>query len=86
VKLYSDPNSSFEIPMSFQNSSFKNPVAEAAAAAAICKALHGCELLLLSAYPARAVLVVEPVSVLIVPANSPTDTRAVVTRGNTAGN
>jgi len=63
------------------SSSFKNPVTETAAAAATCKALHGCELLPLSAYPAQAVLVVEPVSVLLVPANAPTDTRTVVHKG-----
>jgi len=64
------------------SSSFKNPVTETAAAAATCKALHGCELLPLSAYQAQAVVVVEPVSVLLVPANSPRDTRAVVPKGD----
>ena len=67
--------------MSHKGSSFKNPVKETAAAAATCKALHGCELRPLSAYPARAVLVVEPVSVLVVPANAPTDNRTDVHKG-----
>jgi len=75
-----DPN--FGTLMSFTSSSFKNKVEETAAAAATCKALHGCELLPLSAYPARAVLLVGLVSVLRVPANSPTDTRTVVPRGD----
>jgi len=64
------------------SSGFKNSVKETAAEAATCKALHRCELLPLSAYQARAVLIVEPVSVLLVPANSPRDTRTVVQKGN----
>jgi len=64
------------------SSSFKNPVTETAAEAATCKALHGCELLPLSAYSVRAVLFVGPVSVLKVPANSPKDKRTVVRRGD----
>ena len=63
------------------SSGFRNSVKETAAEAAICKALHGCELLPLSAYPAAAVLLVGPVSVLEVPANSPNDRRTVVRRG-----
>jgi len=47
-----------------------------------CKALHGCELLPLSVYPVHAVRIVEPVSVLLVPANSPADTRTVVRKGD----
>ena len=64
------------------SSGFKNSVKETAAEAATCKALHGCELLPLSSYPAAAVLLVEPVSVLEVPANSPKDKRTVVRRGD----
>ena len=64
------------------SSGFKNSVKETAAKAATCKALHGCELLPLSAYPAGAVLLVGPVSVLKVPANSPRDKRTVVRKGD----
>jgi len=68
--------------MSQKGSSFKNSVKETAAEAATCKALHGCELLPLSSYPAQAVLIVEPFSILLVPANSPADTRIVVKKGD----
>jgi len=64
------------------SSGFKNTVKETAAEAATCKALHGCELRPLSAYPAGAVLLVGPVSVLEVPANSPKDKRTVVRKGD----
>jgi len=68
--------------MSQKGSSFKNSVEETAAEAATCKALHGCELLPLSSYPTQAVLVVDPVSTLVVPANSPADTRTVIKKGD----
>jgi len=45
------------------SSEFKNSVKETVAEAATCKTLHRCELLPLTAYKARAVLIVDPVSV-----------------------
>ena len=63
------------------SSGFRNSVKQTAAEAATCKALHGCELRPLSAYPPEAVLLVGPVSVLEVPANSPNDRRTVVRKG-----
>jgi len=68
--------------MSGKSSSSFNLVTETAAEAATCKALHGCELRPLTEYPAGAVLIVEPVSVLEVPANSPEDVRTVIRSGD----